>query len=677
MRFCFHRKQEPRWIDAPDFAWVPDDPFELAPSNDSGTNEAAQETPSVDDLDDLSPGDLSPGAQSPFTIREPSSRDEPLSQDTGAPSDIPPPQPLHRPAPAPRPARILLWARMAIGLAQGLGLYLLLNSREAGAMPGADPYLFSALSLAGLLAPLVLLEGLGEIAAILLLPWSGIVAAGLAGLGLYHHWRIQAPQQGHSGFALILLCAVLLFIAQALMRTWLAERGARRPYRIAFEAAWSLAARLCIWAAITGTAWAFLGTGSSLVNWLRPQGLELSFDPALLTMPLVGLASAFALHITAGRALAMRQVRSLLMALAAVSLPLMVGVGTALLIVHLTRAPVPAAMLLGCAAALVIAVNASWRGHCARGRRRHWPQFAAAFLILLLTAMAAAALSARIGQYGWTAARIYGGAAATALACYGILYGGAALVSAVDGRWRQRIEPANFIMALALVAGCIALASPLADPARLAVQAQAQRLKDGAVAPGAFDFTWLRRHGLRFGHDTLADMTQGRAADFSTEAARDAAITLSTAPGTHAPAPTQIGANITVRTPGARLPAALLAQDWPDSGASSGASVPPCLTKAAMACDAWFMDLDGDGTNEILLVYGNDAHWWASVMKQRGGNWQPAATLSSPPCAAGPSLAAMRAGEVTPLPGWRDLWVAGQRLHLTPEPVPEIGCAAP
>jgi hypothetical protein len=326
----------------------------------------------------------------------------------------------------------------------------------------------------------------------------------------------------------------------------------------------------------------------------------------------------------------------------------------------------------------VTGINASWRGHGARVRRRHWPQYAAAVLILMLTAMAAAALNTRVGQYGWTAARIHGGAAIIALTCYGILYGGAALVSAAGGRWRQRIEPANFIMALALIGGCIALASPLADPARLAVQSQVQRLKDGAVAPGAFDFTWLRRHGLRFGHDALADMTQGPAAGFSTEAARDAAINLSTAPRTPAPTPTQIGANITVRTPGARLPATLLAHDWPDSGAS----VPPCLTKAAMACDAWFMDLDGDGTNEILLVYGNDAHWWASVMKQRGGGWRPAATLSSPPCGA--SLAAMRAGEVAPtapLPGWRDLWVAGQRLHLTPTsalaPVPELGCPAP
>ena len=289
-----------------------------------------------------------------------------------------------------------------------------------------------------------------------------------------------------------------------------------------------------------------------------------------------------------------------------------------------------------------------------------------------------------MAQHGWTAARIYGCAATIALTSYGILYGGAALISARGGRWMQRVEPANFAMAFALIFGCIALASPLADPVWLAVQTQTQRLKDGAVQPAAFDFTWLRRQGLRFGRAALIRITRGPKAGFSSEAARDAAITLSTIPATisaTAPVttPTEIGANIAVRTPGARLPAALLTAHW----SRAEANVPPCLTTAAMACDAWFMDLDGDGRNEILLVYGNDAHWWASVMKPEGGRWRVAATLSSPPCGA--SLAAMRAGEVAPtapLPGWRDLWAAGTRLQLIPAKLSQTGisqpgCAAP
>lgn len=727
MRFSFRRKEEPRWVDTPDFAWVPETPFGFVPSNDAEAPKAETPEPDApepeisepeaapvtdapvaqtppepevsepavpradapqreftqDDVPEL--GDLgAPAAESPFTVprregprAEPPVNDEPAAQAPPAPppaeepvaDDVPAdPQPL---ATAPRS---LLWPRLAIGFAQGLGLYLLMLTRAAGLMPGADPYLFSALSLMLLLAPLVLLEGLGDIALPLLAAWTGIVAAGLAGLGLYHHWRIQGPQQSHSGFALVILCGVMLFIAQALMRSWLAESRHKRLYRIAFESAWSMAGRLAVWMIIAGTAWAFLGTGGTLVNVLRPRGVEFAFDPALLTMPLVGVASAFALHLTSGRSLIMRHGRSLLMSLATVMLPLMVGVGFSLLFVHLTRSPVPAPMLLASAGLLVVGINASYRGHGTRGRMQRWPEFAAAFLILTMTALAAVALDARVAQHGWTTPRVYACAVTILLTCYGLLYGGAALISIGGGRWMQRVEPANFMMAFVTIAGCIALATPLADPTALAVQAQVARLKDGRVDPSAFDFTWLRRSGLRFGHLALMEMTGGPLNGFSPEVARDAAITLSVAPGTPAPTPTEIGANIAVRTPGARLPNSLLRTDW----SRAAGNVPPCLTTATLGCDAWFMDMDGDGHNEILLVYGNDAHWWASVMKETDGQWAPAATLTSPPCRG--SLSAMRAGDMEtadPLPGWRDLWVAGERLQLKPADSPRADCSAP
>ncbi|MCP5412788.1 MAG: DUF4153 domain-containing protein [Alphaproteobacteria bacterium] len=778
MRFSFRRKPEPRWIDTPDFAWVPDEPFDLTPSNDRApsndseppsrkpaeaqkTEPAASEPPKPEAPEPAAcrPTAYGPNAFAPAAFRAPfverrthqadaqpfgkrRATDKPAAQPDMPASDMsvpdlgdlseagrlggfapaeesfsaeretPPAEPAaaempHAPAPSaeyeaeqpqdtdseePRDGETedeyepeersplmaalhghsLLLARLLIGLAQGFGLFVLIRSRDAGVMPGADPYLFSGLALATLLAPLVLIEGLGEISAILLLAWTGVVAAGLTGLGLYHHWRIQGHDLGHPGFALIILCGLILFIAQAMMRTWLNERGHKRAYRIAFEAGWTLAARLAVWIAITGTAWAFLGTGGTLINWLRPQGVDIGIDPAIITMPLVGVISAFALHVTADRSMLMRRARTLLMSLATVSLPLMVGVGVSLLVANFTRSPVPAPLLMACAVLLVIAINASYRGYGARSRFQRWPEFAAAFVILALTAVAAAGLSARVGQYGWTALRVYACATVIVLTCYGILYGGAALISIGGGRWMQRLEPANFMMAFALIAGCIALATPLADPVQIAANAQAARLKDGLVEPAAFDFGWLRGQGLRFGHVALEEMTGGPLTGFSPEVARDAAITLSTAPDSAAPTPTEIGANITVRTPGARLPNALLAQDW----TAQKDSVPPCLTVAALSCDAWFMDLDGDGRNEILLVYGNDAHWWASVMKPFGDQWRAVATLTSPPC--GGSLSAMRAGEMAPtdpLPGWRDLWVAGERLRLKPTDGPGADCS--
>jgi hypothetical protein len=146
---------------------------------------------------------------------------------------------------------------------------------------------------------------------------------------------------------------------------------------------------------------------------------------------------------------------------------------------------------------------------------------------------------------------------------------------------------------------------------------------------------------------------------------------LSAPPGTETPPPSQIGANITVRTPGARLPNALLAQDW----RPVAAQVPPCLTKPALACDAWFLDLDGDGVREILLVHGNDARWWGSVLKLADGRWRPAARFASPDCRG--LLTALRQGRFTeadPLPRWHDLLVAGLRIRAKPLVPVDLPC---
>ncbi len=88
------------------------------------------------------------------------------------------------------------------------------------------------------------------------------------------------------------------------------------------------------------------------------------------------------------------------------------------------------------------------------------------------------------------------------------------------------------------------------------------------------------------------------------------------------------------------------------------------------------MDLDRDGAPEILLVYGTDTRWWASVMKRDvRGDWNPAASFASPACRG--TLSAMRKGNlymVDPAPTWQDLLVAGFRLTAKPGPKPDLPC---
>jgi hypothetical protein len=656
MRFSFSRKNTaPRWVDSAALGWVPDKPLDFTPKF------AADPAPTWTDEDAMP----EPKAEVPalFIVPEPAAAPE-ASVTTAPPETAPLPRPANSNA-----APGLLLPRLVIGLAQGAALFALAQSRDIGLWPGNDPYLYAAFSLALLFAPLVLLEGLGEIEIRLLGLWSGTIACALASLGLYHHWRSQALDTPHSGLALIILTATMLVIAQALFRAALRDGKPLARYATYNDTTWTLAARLVVWAILAGTAWAIFGSGNSLFNWLRAHypALRLSIDPQIIVLPLVGAASAAAFDITNARSFTRRAARKILLTCCTVALPMLVLLCAAALVANVLLAPVSLAMALGFAALLVIAINASYRDGAPRGAVRRASEFAAAFLVLGLVAVAAFALGARVAAFGWSAGRITACAGTIALGLYGTAYAGAGLISIGGGKWMQRIEGANIALALILLAACLALATPLADPLQLAVTAQGSRLE--RIDPALFDFPWLRRAG-RFGTEALAALTHSS----NPQVARLATETLAAPPGTDVPPPSQIGANIAVRTPGARLPNTLLQQDWAQNPA-----VPPCLTKPTLSCDAWFLDLDGDGRREILLVYGNDARWWATVMKENPSGWTAAATLHSPACSGtlSGSLAAMRSQGVTPInpvSAWRDILVAGMRLTPMPAPQADLPC---
>jgi hypothetical protein len=112
-----------------------------------------------------------------------------------------------------------------------------------------------------------------------------------------------------------------------------------------------------------------------------------------------------------------------------------------------------------------------------------------------------------------------------------------------------------------------------------------------------------------------------------------------------------------------------LARDW-----RGVAGVPACLTAAAQNCDAFFIDLDGDGGDEILLVSGGETRWWGAVMKvDAAGRWFLAGRIAAPAC--GPTLSELRAGRFSlapPLPGFKDMDIGGMRLSVVPE---ALGCS--
>jgi hypothetical protein len=547
--------------------------------------------------------------------------------------------------------------RLGVGLAQGLLFALLFYTRSAGLWPGGDPFLFSALALAGLFVPLLLIEGFGLIALRRLLPFAGMAAGVLACLGWYHRWRLDGAEVMHAGLWLIGLCAVALFLIQAMLHG--RERGDswRIVYADLFAASWQLTARLAVWAII-------VGLGLALVNSPLTPRLHLE-DGDPVSLLLLALISALGFQFTAALPAFMTAIKDVLVAMATIALPLLATTAVLLISMALENGPPSLAILLASMAGLTIAISASHRGGEPQNRKawRDGFEVFGAALLLILACMAAWSLDVRVSALGWTAARLFAACGVALFAAYGVGYSAAAIAWLVRGDSLRRLQSVNLLLAALLFLGCAALASPLADPLRLAPRSQMVRLELGHVGVEEFDFANLERDGARFGREALASLSRSLYPDIARAA--------SSVRGAVADRlnPTEIGANIAVRTDGAMLPATLLARDW-----SQVLGVPACLNTAAEICDAYFLDLNGDRRDEILLVTGTEVRWWAAVMQaDEAGRWSLAGRLAS---GCGATLSDLRNGRFSALPalpGWGDLSVAGKRLTVTPS---TVGCSS-
>jgi hypothetical protein len=532
--------------------------------------------------------------------------------------------------------------RIGIGLAQGFLFYALFRTRADGIWPGNDAFLFDAIALPLLFLPWSVMAGLGRIALPRLIAFAAIAAAILATLGWYHRWRITGVASGQPGLSMLVLAGLALFIAQSFLEAW---KSGRIAYPDFFAAGWTLAAR-------SSLLLLTLGIGVALTTLLPRLSLERG---DIVAMPLLGLCGALVLQLTARFAAALCQGA---IATATALLPLTVAAAIILLCAGLVGTPPPLAAFVVLRGGVVLSIGASGRDGAPRPLWREGLEMIGAPLLLALGALAVWILAQRVAALGWTSPRFFAASALGLLCAYGIGTSIAAIIGLVRGHGLKGIGLINMTLAAVALTGLLALASPLADPLRLAPQTQAARLEGGRVAVERFDFANLPRDGARFGNETLTALSHSLYPDIA-RAATEAQGGMRAGPPLN---PTEIGANIAVRTPGARLPATLLARDW-----SQVAGAPPCLATAKEACEAFFLDLNGDHRPEILLVTGSETRWWAAVMEEdAAGRWRLAGRLAA---GCGASLSDLRAGRfsgLAALPGWDDLQVAGARLSVTP-----------
>jgi hypothetical protein len=418
-----------------------------------------------------------------------------------------------------------------------------------------------------------------------------------------------------------------------------------------------------------GVFWGVLWLGAVLFNLINLHFIETIIEKAWFAIPASTLAVAAALHATDVRSRLIAGVRTVAHTLLSWLLPLMVLIAVGFTVSLLFTGLQPlwatktaAGLLLTAAGVLVILINAAWQdGDPAHNRAAimRWSEFAAALVLVPFVLIATYALWLRVAQYGWTVERVLTGATVLVALCYAFGYAAAAVLSLLrGGAWMALMARVNVAVAVLVVGVLLALFTPIADPARLAVNSQVARLTSGAVSATQFDYSYLRNQGGRYGRAALAALAAGNFGKDTAKVHDLAEQTLHDTDVTTAPAKADLARTITVYPSGSTLPASFTTQDW----SHAEDIVVPCLTQATARCDAFMANIYGDARDEVILTDSNSNYVTATVYTQGlDGKWKAVATFSSS-CPG--MVEALRAGKMqVATPDMRDLLIGGVRVH--------------
>ncbi|NYH26894.1 DUF4153 domain-containing protein [Paraburkholderia bryophila] len=590
------------------------------------------------------------------------------------------------------PGRELFVPRLLIGIFQGLVLYLLMNAAHNRSGIATIPLLFFPLLLVTLFTPPAFILGLQQIRRARLVLWLAVFAAVVAILGYHDAWRsagvelVGMQPYGRTGGSLPSMTVtfhsgMIVFIAYCLVLTGETARSWFAPYESYFEFSWKLGLQVCLSGLFVCALFLVLWLGAALFLLLKLHFLERLLRESWFNIPVSAMAFASALHITDVRPDIIRGSRTLVLSLLSwLLLVLVVIVGgflaslpfTGLGLLWATRSATW--ILLGVAALKIVLVNVVFKGGPGSNpapRVLRVCMRIACLMLPVLVVLATYALALRIDQYGLTPPRILACAGTFVAYFYAIGYAWAAF-SRDDTL--ARIAPVNVITAWISVAVLIAVFTPLADPARLSVDSQIDRLLANKIAAEKFDYDFLRYRSTRYGVQALVRL-QGETntpnaatiRELSTQAARQPARSTL---GVAQPDAATLALTIVSRTPGQSVPASFLSTDW--GRVTRKWMLPTCLNFGAIKCDAYLVDLTGDHkTNVVLFQNGGNIGF---VFDQASdGGWALLGKFSiAPDCAAFRDALAKGTFQLVE-PRLRDIQVNGQRVEV--ETTPTLGAA--
>ncbi len=583
---------------------------------------------------------------------------------------------------------LLVVFRLGIGLLQGLALWWLfraagMNEQDHHPLhwPATAPELFGPLVLIFVMAPVLLLAGVGRMRWSTLLLWVLGATVLLALLG-WHNVAAQGTSPGYGpreyppylNMPMPLFAAAALFIGHHLILPADLERRWIAAFPTYFDTAWKAGVQLALSIGFTGAFWVLLFLGAALFNVIGIKALGDLIEQPWFSIPVTTLIFAVAVHLTDVRDGLIRGVRSVALMLLSWLLILMTVLAAGFLAAlpftgldSLWDTGSATALVLSAAGVLIILINTSYQD----GRADNlppavlrWTVRVAAVLLTPLVVLAFWGLALRIGQHGLTPDRIIALACAVIGAAYAAGYGLAALQPfwRKDADWMQPLERTNVITAVLEVATILALFSPLADPTRLSVADQVARLERGAVKSDQFDYGFLRFESGAAGEAALERLKRSSNPVIAERAGTVAAIKNR---GTYHEE------SLPERVPVFEVIGRPLPADFARQVTASDMRY-DCAQR--QDCVATVRDLDGDGRDEILVANAYSVHLWA---RNAGGVWLRQGNYTPFRCVGGTRMDPrdrLRSGQVQPRTSrWPDL-VFGDGQPIAPDVDPGTRC---
>ena len=555
-----------------------------------------------------------------------------------------------------KPATMPAFAtRFAIGLAQGLALWAIYHFE-----PRTDRIAFGALALTAWLIPVVALGALWELRRRTLFAWLLAAAAITASLGAYAAFVDLDASRDWNLFPVGIFTAAILFILHHLVLPADMEQRWRASFERYFDEGWKDAVRLGLAAAFVAVLWALLELGAALFHLIGLDFLKHLLEERWFEFTATTTFFALAVHLTDVRVGLVRGARTLVLTLLSwlLAVPTVIAVGFLLALPFrglkaLWAAGSASGTMLSVCAALIVLMNATYQD----GERDEHPPTVlkwftriAALALPPLVGVAVYGVALRIGQHGLSPSRIYACACLAIAACYAAGYTWAAVSR---GPWMKRLETTNWLTAQIIVAVLLLLFSPIADPARLSVNAQVHRLEAGATRPEKFDYAFLRFKSGRWGRDALARLATRRDGESARSIAALAQAELKTRNPWERPPPTAAERVAALQASGQPLPASFLSQAW---GPTEDPSVN--CRDVVQGCQALVVELNGDSSPEVV-VFGAAGRL---VYGLRNGRWAQIGWLAGEQCPGDRDAVARSGVSLTPPVAHSDLEVNSHRL---------------